>query len=304
MERKLNKKNNSSQYLVGFFFFALVFLLAFLGSTFLTEEYILRKQAVSLSEEARELPNNLTSQELNLLYREQKLSLDSVLILGYHQIREVVKGDTYKERLFITPPAIFETEMQYLKEHHYTSITPTAYLNFLLDKVHNPIPEKSVILTFDDGYATQYEQAYPVLKKYNLQATFFIYADCIDKYPICMTSQQLIDLVENGMRLANHTEHHVDLTKYKERTIKKEIRDNQKFLEKFGKANLEMVLAYPYGVTNQKVEQVLKSLNYLGGLGVSVFTKDKHDIFNLPRYLLGDSLDNFYALFETQEERN
>ena len=279
------------------FIILLLFLIPFFISYYFTFKHIKRKEAVSIKEEAEFLQNKIVSEEeLNNLYRNYKKDNNQVLILGYHQIRNIDDKDTEKEKLFITSPRVFEEEMKYLKDNNYISISITDYINYLKDNIRNPIPKKSIIITFDDGYATQYQNAFPILKKYNMKATFFIYADCIDIYPVCMTKENLIDLVNNNMKLGNHTYHHVYLTDYKYNTIKKEIVDNQKFIESFGKNNAEKILAYPYGLVDSSIIEALKELNYFGGVGVSFFTKDNKDIYNLPRYLLGDNIQNFYDI--------
>lgn len=296
------KENKDTEYIIIFLIFTSVFALVFLVSYLLTGEYISRNSAVSLQEEAKQTFNNLSIQDLNNLYKNQVIDQDEVIVLGYHQIRDILDSDTHEERLFITPVKTFKEEMKYLYDNHYQTITLEEYLNYLRDKKNNLIPKKSVVLTFDDGYATQYLNAYPILKKYNFTATFFIYGDCIDKYPVCLTSREIEEMVSNGMKLANHTEHHIYLTKYKDRTIQKEIINNQKLLEKFGKGNVEKVIAYPYGIVDERVKKIVKDLGYIGGFGVSVYAKDNQDIYNLPRYLMGENIDNFYDLFKNRKD--
>lgn len=298
MKRDRLKENQNNDYLGAVIIFGLVFLISFLVFYFLTREYILRHSAVSIKEEASKLTNYFNEKDLNNLYLNQQIDKDEVIILGYHQIRNTELTDTEKEKLFITPPEIFEQEMKYLFDHGYMTITITQYLKYLQDPIQNKISKPAIILTFDDGYRTQFANAYPILKKYNFTSTFFIYADCIDKYPICLTSEELTEMVNHGMRLGNHTEHHIALTEYKDKTIKKEIKDNQKFLEKFGQDNLEKIIAYPYGLVDERVEKIVKDLGYVGGLGVSFYAKEKNNLYNLPRYLQGDNIQNFYDLFK------
>ncbi len=298
---KLVKKtsaNKENEYLTIFLVFASVFAVVFLISYLLTSEYIVRKNAVTIQEEASETLSNLSAEDLNNLYQNQNLKDNSVIILGYHQIKNILPTDTKDEKLFITPPEIFEKEMKYLVDNNYQVISITQYLNYLKNKSQNPIPKKSIILTFDDGYRTQYDEAYPVLKKYNLTATFFIYEDCINKYPICLTDSEIQEMVNGGMKLANHTLHHIYMTKYKDRTIKKELIDNQKLLEKFGKENVEKVVAYPYGMVDERVIKIVKDLGYEAGFGVSVYAEDDNNTYNLPRYLMGENIGNFYDLFK------
>ena len=162
-----------------------------------------------------------------------------------------------------------------------------------------PVPEKSVLITFDDGYISQYKEALPILQKYGFKATFFLYMDCIDKYPVCMNSLEIKEIVKEGHLLGNHTLRHSLLTNLKDNIIEKEIIENQKLLEeKFGKENVEKVLAYPYGAQNERVIQILQKLEYLGAVGVIRGSeKNNQNIFNLYRYLIGDNFEFFLELF-------
>lgn len=275
------------------------FLIAFFISFSLTSNKIEKEITEGNNIKIKEteyLANLYKEDSLNNLYHNLKTG--KVVILGYHQIREIKNTDTKKERLFITPTQDFEKEMKYLKDNGFIAISLGYYLNYLSDNTKYALPNKPIILTFDDGYASQYENALPILKKYGFKATFFIYKSCIDKYPACMTSEDLRALSNEGMILANHTEHHAYLTDYSEDIIKSEILNNQKFLESISTENTEMILAYPYGVSNDRVKNILKELGFGGAVGVSFFAKKEADIFNLPRYLLGDNFQSFLNIFE------
>ncbi|MEW5804340.1 MAG: polysaccharide deacetylase family protein [bacterium] len=93
------------------------------------------------------------------------------LILMYHR----VGGDEDKS-LYGISKQNFERQMQFLREH----MRPIP-LSFLVDRLQNrsPIPPKSVVVTFDDGYADNYFNAYPVLRKYRIPATIFLVAGYI-----------------------------------------------------------------------------------------------------------------------------
>lgn len=294
--KKKDREKSDADHIIFFIIVLFFFLVPFFISYFFTYEYIERKSPVTAQDEASGFAKVISNEDLNNLYKGRNKNIEEVPILGFHQIRDIQKTDKEKEKLFITSPFVFEREIKYLKDNGYTSITLTEYINHLNN--NTPIPKKSVVLTFDDGYASQFENAYPVLKKYGMVATFFIYSDCIDKYPICMKSSDLKEMTDHGMMLANHTTHHAFLTKYKDKTIKKELEDNQEYLEKISSANIEKILAYPYGVTDERVIEILKDLNYIGAVGVSFYAKNAKDIYNLPRYLLGDNIQNFYNVIK------
>ena len=90
----------------------------------------------------------------------------TVPVLMYHHI-----SDTVQSSMDITPE-VFEMHMSTLYEHGFTTIT----LQALLDYVHHgvPLPEQPVLITFDDGYLSVYEYAFPVLERYGQHAVSFV----------------------------------------------------------------------------------------------------------------------------------
>lgn len=335
-KKNLKIKDHKKSLEIKSFIFVLflVFSVSFASAYFLTTDYIKRKSSVSLEEEADNLSKTLNINDLNNLYKDQdNLSLHKeeketlktklknegksmeeinkiletyrkypVVLLGYHQVREYKSSDGPKTKLFITLPATFEKEMKYLFDNGYKTITTEQYINYLNNSTSSDfaIPEKSVVISFDDGYISQYEIAYPILKKYNMIAEFFIYKDCIDKYPACMKSNDLKELVNNNMNLGNHTQDHILLTKYKDETIIKQITENQNWLiNNFGTSSVENILAYPYGASDGRVRNITKSLGYMGAIGVSGgHEKDNSNLFSLHRYLLGDNYELFERIFK------
>jgi peptidoglycan/xylan/chitin deacetylase (PgdA/CDA1 family) len=91
-----------------------------------------------------------------------------VLILLYHSVNDSPIG---MPDLTVTTAA-FEEQMRYLSEHGYTAIDFSE-----IGKL--PQNKKPVIITFDDGYADNYTNAYPILKKYHIRATVFLIAKAV-----------------------------------------------------------------------------------------------------------------------------
>lgn len=86
-------------------------------------------------------------------------------VLLYHHLSENVEND------MTVSPKRFEEHMKALYDEGYTAITLDDIINYI--EKGTDLPKKSVLITFDDGYMSNYEYAYPILKKYNLKATIF-----------------------------------------------------------------------------------------------------------------------------------
>ncbi len=93
------------------------------------------------------------------------------VVLMYHHIvsdEEMATG-VHKGNNAVISISQFEREMAYLAENNYRTYTMSEAAGMLYNSL--PFPSKSVIITFDDGYASNYDFAYPVLKENNLKAT-------------------------------------------------------------------------------------------------------------------------------------
>lgn len=143
---------------------------------------------------------------------------------------------------------VFKAQMKYLKENGYHVITLDQLLGFL--DYREQIPEKSVAITFDDGWISVHDIAVPILKKYGFPATIFIYTDFIGGGK-AMSWEQIKELSEAGFDIQCQTKTHRDLT-----VIKKK----ESFKEYF--KSLEMEISYPKKVINKKLRKECKYLAY------------------------------------------
>ena len=93
--------------------------------------------------------------------------IQSIPILTYHRFAENCSSP------MCMPKNTFKLQMRYLKENGYHVITAEELLAFL--EYRQGLPQKSVLITMDDGYRSVYNVAYPILKEYGFPATLFIY---------------------------------------------------------------------------------------------------------------------------------
>ena len=190
-----------------------------------------------------------------------------VPILCYHRF-----GKTCKSNLCISERT-FAKQMEYLKNNGYYTIHLSDLMEFLNYKT--AIPSKSVIITLDDGYRSNYEFAYPLLKRYGYTATLFIYTDFIEASGNAITWKQLRELKAAGFEIGSHSISHADLTKklphendpmYWGR-ITKEFIDSKKIIDR--KLNQDtQFFAYPYGNYNQQILNLFPQAGYKLGLSI------------------------------------
>ncbi len=133
-----------------------------------------------------------------------------VPILMYHYISELpLDADAIRRGLTVTP-AIFEAQLRYLQEQGYTSVTLADVYAALAEG--KPLPEKPIVLTFDDGYVDAYTEALPLLLQYGFVGEFFVLATPAHyEAAAYMSWDQVAAMAEAGMVMQGHGRDHYDL---------------------------------------------------------------------------------------------
>ncbi len=131
-------------------------------------------------------------------------------ILMYHYI-SVPPDDADKFRLDLSvTPDNFRAQMKWLKELGYSTITPDDLVAALTEG--HKLPNRRVLLTFDDGYEDAYINALPVLKEFGFTGTFFIVTRFVDENRNgYLTWKQVKEMIHDGMSIQNHSRRHYDM---------------------------------------------------------------------------------------------
>jgi peptidoglycan/xylan/chitin deacetylase (PgdA/CDA1 family) len=207
-----------------------------------------------------------------------------VPVLSYHRFSKTSASN------MVVKESAFEEQMKYLKENGYRAITIDQLFNFL--ELKGQIPEKSILITIDDGFRSFYDIAYPILKRYGLPATVFIYTDFIGSSS-AMSWEQLKELSQNGFNVQSQSKTHRDLTKIKDdesfqkyiRAIEEEIVWPMKLIKK--ELNIDCkYMAYPYGGYNGLVILMLMKEGFRGAFT----TKRTSNSFFTSNFEIGRSM--------------
>ena len=155
--------------------------------------------------------------------------LVKVPILMYHYIRPA--PDPNADRIgwgLSTPPADFRQQMDYLDQNGYHPVTLVELREYLAGV--RTLPDKPVVLTFDDGYEDFYTQAFPVLRQHGFRAVAYVVSGFIGRASN-LSAAQVRELDAYGMEIGAHTVDHVDLTQSAAGGLAYELRGSKETLE-------------------------------------------------------------------------
>jgi peptidoglycan/xylan/chitin deacetylase (PgdA/CDA1 family) len=131
-----------------------------------------------------------------------------VIIFCYHRLVDKIRYPGTE----ITPAA-FEAQMKELKDRGITVISMQDLLAW--KRGEKNIPPRAAVVTFDDGWKSQYEVAWPIMKKYGYPFTMFIYTEGVRGGSLgggeAITWEQLADMRDNGVDIQGHSSTHQDL---------------------------------------------------------------------------------------------
>jgi peptidoglycan/xylan/chitin deacetylase (PgdA/CDA1 family) len=194
-----------------------------------------------------------------------------VVIFGYHRFVNTVKRPDTE----ITPQ-LFEQQMTELKNKNISVIPMQDFLAWR--RGEKAIPAKSAIITFDDGWKSQYEVAWPILKKFNYPVTLFIYTEGIKPGHFSggesMSWEMLAEMRDAGVDIQGHSATHSDLRRPYDKIAKKKLnpQEYEEWLNKELVGSKEMIeqklgvkvncFAVPYGFHNDHIRDICLKAGY------------------------------------------
>jgi peptidoglycan/xylan/chitin deacetylase (PgdA/CDA1 family) len=229
----------------------------------------------------------------------QEYRRDRVPALLYHRLISRAHAPVGKPRSFdrsyVTYDTVFAKQMAYLHEERYTTISLDEFLSYREGR--SPLPPKPIMITFDDGFASNYHYAFPVLKKYRMTATIFATPDptCdnFKKYAStdkALSPAQMREMSKDGISIHSHGMTHRYLTELVPEMIRWELVESKRALEgMLGTA--VSYLAIPSGAYNRTVRKIAKETGYRAVFCMLKGTNNKNsDPYALRRLVVGRDL--------------
>ena len=186
------------------------------------------------------------------------VSSTDIPVLLYHRI-----GDT-EGHLTISPEK-FEMDLARLRELDYEAISLDTFRKFLIDS-NTEMPQKPIMISFDDGYLDNFLNAYPLLRKYGMTAAFYVITSLVGAEDRLAVGH-IREMAANGMSIGSHTVSHRALGDMGKEEAENELLLSRSYLEGVLQKPVEFI-AYPKGSYNGQTGPLAYESGYRGGFSV------------------------------------
>lgn len=188
----------------------------------------------------------------------------SVSILMYHHVSESTPRSTS------VSPEELRAHLEYLEDNDFTVMELRDAIAAIDGE--QPLPDKAVVLTFDDAYQNIYQNGHPILQEFDMPYTVFVTTDPVGEVPgQYMSWDQIRELHEDGVTIANHTLDHAHMprrrddeseSEWRQRMAENILQAEQKILDEVGVSY--QLFAYPYGEYDNELANLVKELGFTG----------------------------------------
>ena len=225
-------------------------------------------------------------------------------IIMYHS----VLMDKSSRNDYVVSPDLFESDLKYFKDNGYTAVTVNDLIDYVYKK--KALPQKIVMLTFDDGYYNNYKYVFPLLKKYNTKAVISPIAKLSEEYTAVgeenssyghLLEKNIQEMDASGLvEFQNHSDNMHSLSprkgigkKYRETdddyrsAINNDITKAQDYLQRVT-GKLPTAFVYPFGEESSTSLDILKQSGFLSTLNctekLNYITKNPESLYELGRF--------------------
>ena len=221
----------------------------------------------------------------------------SVPILLYHSVA-CASAPRFKK--WTMHPEAFAAHMQYLYDQHFIPLTVTHWTRLLEQR--SRLPERPIVISFDDGYADFLVNAVPVLQRYGFEATLYVVTKYVGQSSAWLQGQgagdrsmltwaQVAEVNAAGIECGAHSHTHVQLDTVPLSEAREEIARSKRELEQHLNQPVE-TFAYPYGYHTARVRELVQEAGFISACAVkhAVSTVDD-DRFALSRIIIAADTD-------------
>ena len=228
-------------------------------------------------------------------------------VIMYHHVTE----DSSKTGKYTVLKDELTEDLEYIKNNGYTTVTVGELINYVDGK--NDLPDKPIMLTFDDGFESFYTYVFPLLKEYKMKAVVSVIGSATEKYSQIndhninysnMTWDEINEVHESGLvEIQNHSYNMHKSDNKSRKGISKLKNENHNEYKMIVSADLiklqELIkekcgftptaIAYPYGAYSEYTLDVIKSCGFISSLVCEerinkIIVGNSESLYNLGRY--------------------
>jgi peptidoglycan/xylan/chitin deacetylase (PgdA/CDA1 family) len=198
----------------------------------------------------------------------------------YHHVADLPAGATELERTWTVSPKNLAAQVEMLVARGFHAVTMADVSAYL--RKGKALPSRPIVISFDDGWETDYSVAFPILRRFGLVGTFYVYSNSIDRNQFLKWSE-IDEMVHAGMEFGSHTLSHPHLKTLPTDAAKKEIVESKLALEKHLGRPIT-AFAYPFGEYNSQVTELVKNAGYETAVTIAAGYKQRsEEIYALHR---------------------
>ncbi len=214
-----------------------------------------------------------------------------VPILLYHRF-----GPAVSDTMTVTTP-VFEAQLRLLQQRDYQVIPLRRLVEFLRGGSAS-IPERAVVIVADDGHGSVFSDMFPLVRRYRIPATLFVYPSAISNAGYALTWQQLTDMKASGqIDVQSHTYWHPNFTVERRRLVPDAYRrfvhdqlvNSRTAIERRLGGPVDL-LAWPFGIYDEDLMRQAAASGYVAAFSIERRPATRGDnLFALPRYIVTDA---------------
>jgi len=214
----------------------------------------------------------------------------SVPILLYHRL-----GPVSPDEMTVTTP-VFEAQLKLIQDNGY-KVIPLQVLMAALGDSAVAMPERAVVLTADDGHRTVYSDMFPLIKRFKIPVTLFIYPSAISNADYAMTWAQLAEMKASGLvDIQSHTYWHPNFNVERKRLApaayekftREQLVKSKAVLEQRLGGTVDL-LAWPFGINDEQLAQWAQAAGYGAAFTIQRRPVTRADPpMALPRFIVTD----------------
>lgn len=192
----------------------------------------------------------------SLIYFKKLIRPDQgISVLTYHLI-----NDLYNPGNLVIPTRQFEKQMHYLFKKGYKVISATDSIEYLKEQRSPNLKEKTIVLTFDDGWEDNYLNAFPILRRFGFTATIFLTTAKINSLDY-LNFRQIKEMLDYGIEFGAHTVNHPNLTQITTEEAENEIRRSKREVGEFTGLPVK-AFCYPRGDYNEIIKKIVDDAGF------------------------------------------